>query len=345
MFNEKTKMIFKKKSPRKYKSIKKQKGVALITVLLVVSLAVIISAKMANRLAINVKRASYFFEYNQGFWYALSAEELIKQVLIQDKKDSTTTHLGQIWAQSANSFPVEGGSISGSIKDMQSCFNLNSMAGKNINTPQNTTPKETQAFIKLLESLEIDVYQAEVIAMSIKDWIDKDDTNSQGLGAENNFYEARSYPHLAANNLIAHKSEMRSIQGVSRSIYLKISPFVCAVPKNSNLKININTISDEQANLLYAILSEYITLEDAQSIISERPRAGYDSVDEMFENEIFSNAKTVTDEDKELLTVTSDYFIADIKTNVANARFLLESVFVTKENSVYISRRQIGQHL
>jgi len=109
-------------------SRRRQQGVALITVMLIVALASIIAAQMTTRLQTQMQRSTNISFNQQAYWYALGAEAFSKRVLIKAFKDEPdVTHLEQIWAEEGSNFPVDFGEISGEISDLQSCLNLNAL--------------------------------------------------------------------------------------------------------------------------------------------------------------------------------------------------------------------------
>lgn len=111
----------------------KQKGVAVIMALTFVAIISVVAAQMVERLQLHMARSGNYVGLKQAYWYALSAETLAKQ-LIKDagrKGKDGMFHLGQDWAKEGMTFPVEGGTISGEIKDLQACFNLNSVRDPN----------------------------------------------------------------------------------------------------------------------------------------------------------------------------------------------------------------------
>ena len=94
----------------------KQSGVALITVMLVVAIAVILATKMSAALIFQVQRTDNLNSNQQAYWYAMGAEAFAKSVLtlsFKEKEDKSVTHLGQFWASGETSFPVDLGEISG----------------------------------------------------------------------------------------------------------------------------------------------------------------------------------------------------------------------------------------
>jgi general secretion pathway protein K len=67
----------------------------------------------------------------------MGAEALAKRVLFTTFQDEpNATHLDQLWAQGETSYPVDYGTITGEILDLQACFNLNALR-PNSNTDNN----------------------------------------------------------------------------------------------------------------------------------------------------------------------------------------------------------------
>ncbi|GAA5216560.1 type II secretion system minor pseudopilin GspK [Corallincola platygyrae] len=325
-------------------SPKRQRGVAIITVMLVVALAVIIAANMTERLGLQMRRAENLILGNQGLWYAMGAEQFAIKILQQDiKDDEDVIHLGQNWAQEGNEFPVEGGTLGGQVIDMQSCFNLNSVAGSDPKKELKARPVQSRMFQALLEELEVDAYEAEQIAEALRDWIDADSIMASSVGAEDAEYESMAVPYLTANSLLAHASELRAIRGVTAEIYEKVRPYVCALPENPTLKVNVNTIKPEHAAILAAVLTPRINLSEAQDLINNRPKNGFENIDEFWRQPEVSAVGSGNQGQKEALVVNSHYFLLQAKTEVADLKFKLESLMKRgQDNKLVVIRRQMG---
>ena len=107
----------------------KQRGVALIIVLLVVAIVSVLATEMGGRLQLQMRRAQNIKDNNQAYWYAMGAEEFArKSIATLIAESNGVISLSQPWATNDFTFPVAGGSISAKLVDMQSCFNLNSVA-------------------------------------------------------------------------------------------------------------------------------------------------------------------------------------------------------------------------
>lgn len=121
----------------------RQTGVALISVMLIVALAAIVATEMTTRLQLQMQRTNNIQLNQQAYWYAMGAESFAKRVISMAQKDEPDkTHLMQLWAQPYDNFPVEYGEISGGIRDLQACLNLNALREPNTNQGNNAANNE-----------------------------------------------------------------------------------------------------------------------------------------------------------------------------------------------------------
>jgi general secretion pathway protein K len=340
---------------------KKAAGVALISVLFVIALTVIVAVEMSGRLQLQLQRTTNISGTRQAYWYAVGAENLVIQQLkrIHDKGKGGKTsgnvvHLGQDWAKTGMVFPVDGGNISGEISDLQSCFNLNALAGEaesaggtvqpkgqlqgQRRTGRNGKPYALEAFQRLLEGLEIDDISeqpAEYLAQRLKDWLDADGTQTGGGGMEEGDYMSLAIPYLAANTLMGSVSELRLIGGFTPVVIAKIRPYVCVIPGSKALKININTLDGEKAELLSALF-DGLSKDDAQTVISGSGPEGYKSVEQLLE---LSEIKGLEGKDKakEHFDVTTQYFELKAHTTYGESAFYLNSTLHINNESKQVS--------
>lgn len=106
---------------------RRQVGVALITVLLIVFLASIAATSLAALQQMAIRRSTVLQHQQQARLYALGVERWAMLVLARDRKQNETDHLGETWASLPPTLPVEGGALSGNLRDLQGRFNLNSL--------------------------------------------------------------------------------------------------------------------------------------------------------------------------------------------------------------------------
>ncbi|MFQ2909144.1 GspK family T2SS minor pseudopilin variant ExeK [Aeromonas allosaccharophila] len=318
----------------------RQRGMALLVVLLILSVMVIIASNMSGRLQLELRRTANITTGKQAWWYALSAEALVSKVLTQDFKDNPeVVNLSQNWARKNTVFPVDDGQLKGEVTDLQSCFNLNSLsvaskAGSGEELEQQPYP--VQVFRELLKQLAMDDYEAAQLTDAIRDWTDKDTVLVSSLGAEDAYYEGLKPPYLTANQWMLGKDELRAVRGVTARVYARLAPYVCSLP-NDKLKININTLAPERPELLVALYLGKIGLDDAKRVLNERPQKGWKESKLM--TDLLAPPDTVKGL-KEALVVKSDFFEARMVAEVGDNRAWLETLFQRgKDNKLVMLRR------
>ncbi|PKG40074.1 type II secretion system minor pseudopilin GspK [Psychromonas sp. Urea-02u-13] len=320
-------------------SPQKQRGIALITVLMILAIMVTIASTMTGRLTLSLKRTEGLIFSQSVYWYGQAAGDFGRMVLNQDFADSDVVSLDQNWALPEMVFPLENGSITGEFKDLRSCFNLNALGVKDKGTIRATPVTQFQA---LLEGIGINDYAAEMIAESARDWVDKDDQSNAAQGAEDSIYQARSVPHLAGNNLMVDVSELRAVQGVGQKVYDRIAPYLCAIP-TVDQKININTVKVEQAAVLYALFERdfNLALSDFTKVLEDRPVSGWNNVDDFLALSIFSESKPSA-EIKAQLSVSSEYFQLNGKAEFEDRIIAVQLLFQMDEKKAKVIRYQSG---
>ncbi|MBP8051379.1 MAG: GspK family T2SS minor pseudopilin variant ExeK, partial [Aeromonas sp.] len=251
---------------------------------------------------------------------------------------------GQNWARQDAVFPVDDGKLTGRVRDLQSCFNLNSLSvplkdgvsGDDLEKQ----PYQVKAFRALLKQLEVEDYEAVQLTDAIRDWTDKDTALVSSYGAEDAYYEGLTPPYLTANQWMISTDELRAVRGVSAKLYARLAPYVCALPTDK-LVVNINTIKPEQATLLVALYQDKIGLDDAKRVLTSRPQKGWKDKKAMTD-QMPVQVSTIQGLDA-ALDVKSSYFEAKLIAEVGDTRARLESVFVRgKDNKLVMLRRLSG---
>lgn len=325
------------------KPIAHQRGVALIVVLMLLAIMVTIAATMSERLFTQFKRSSSQLNYQQAYWYAIGAEALVKKGIEQSYRDSDTVNLSQPWAWKAQSYPLEGGQLTGQVMDKQACFNLNALTALNRAdaSTDSMRPYLVQVLMHLAEAAGAESYQAEVIADSAWEFIDKDRQINSSNGVEDAFYEGQAIPYLAANHWIADASEFRAVHQVSRDVMLNIAPYICALP-SSKWQLNVNTLAPEQSALLVALFYPYLSVTEAKTLLERRPYDGWRTIDDFLaQPELAAVQGKIRQQARLYLSVDSAYFELDAEVNVAESRFRIRSLLHSnnRTTATVISRR------
>lgn len=326
-------------------SLKRSKGAALVIVLFIVALAAMLAVEMSANLMVQVQRSTNIQSHQQAKWYAFAAEELAIKAINQAKKDDPdSTNLGQVWAQQGGvPYPVDNGTLSGTITDLQACLNLNALHAKPVQQSgsSNTTNPAHKALLALLENIE-DLpadESEEAMADSVYDWLDEDSITYRS-GAEEDEYLSRKYPYMTANSLFASTSELRLVKGFNPLVMEKVLPFVCVIPGNENLAINVNTLPTESAIILSSLI-DGLSLSGAQSVLSSRPDKGFDDIEEFFE-EVKQQGGQNVDAVKDLLTINSEYFKLQTQAEFVELRFSMTTLLHANNGKVTILARKFG---
>ncbi len=358
---------------------KNQRGVALITVMLIVALCSIIAAQMTTRLQTQMQRSTNISFNQQAYWYALGAEAFTKRVLIKAFKDEPeVTHLEQIWAEEGSNYPVDFGEISGEITDLQSCLNLNALhpkaktkdeagesgSGKSSNssksksenkTTNDPAPKRKSGDDKqlpaasVLEGLIVNLniegignFEAESMVNALTDWLDNNDMITGSGGAEDNDYASREFPYLAANSYLGSVNELRLVEHFTPAVILALTPYVCVLPQNAQHLININTLDAEKAELLQALLDS--SVEDAQEVLSARDSSGYENIEDFYKLPELGKIK-MTKWQKAQFVVDSQYFKLKASARFNNSYFAMSSIMkVNETQQIQVISRTIGRN-
>lgn len=289
---------------------KKQQGVAIITALLIVTLAATISITISTRLQLDIRRTANLIAQDQAQFYMLAAEEWSQRILRQDKKDSSIDSLDENWAFAIPPLPVDGGSIQGTLTDLQACININSLVDNNV---ANVTTKAQLS--QLLNNLKI----SSDLTQAIIDWIDTDLQTTIPNGAEDDYYLNLESPYRTANTPLHSISELRLIKGFEDSeIYNKIKPYLCAYINTGEVTaININTASAE----VLQSLSTEMTEEVANKIIEHRVDKPFNDVKEFTS---FANIETL--KNTKNLSTSSDYFLLRSQAIIGHANNVMYSI-------------------
>ncbi|WP_336368262.1 type II secretion system minor pseudopilin GspK [Marinobacter sp. C2H3] len=249
----------------------RQRGVALIMVLLAMALVVMLAAGMARNLNLRVFKAGHYLAQQQGYSIALGAEAFARRILVQDYEDdkdegAQVDSLDEVWASKSAILPLdENGVVEVQIDDLGGRFNLNDLV-----TPDGQVdPVAKERFTRLLRVLGI----TEVSVDTLIDWIDSDEQTTSAYGAEDGQYLMEDPGYRAANQPFASVSELRLIQGMTEEIYQALRPYVAALPV-SGIGINVNTAPAPVLQALHDQLNESAISE----VLAQREQEAFGTV-------------------------------------------------------------------
>jgi len=281
----------------------RQRGVALVTALLVVSLATVAAVAMATRLHVDVRRTGNLLHGEQAYAYALAAESWAKVILRRDADDSKVDTLAEDWATALPPIAVEGGFVSGRIEDLQGRFNVNNLVGAD----GKPSKPDLEYFKRLLGLLEMEPG----LATALLDWIDADIDATFPDGAEDDIYLLATPPYRAANRPLVSTSELRLVKGYSAEIIALLEPYITALPAPTAL--NVNTASPLVLQALHADLGAM----GAEQIIEARGADGFEALEPFLALDALAGLQLDVDVD-----IRSDWFsvLTDVRVGRGEAR-------------------------
>lgn len=252
-----------------------ERGAALLTVLLLVSVMAVISAAALERLRLSTRLAANAGAIDQARAYAIAAEAIaMARIDTLLEADPARTPLG--WNGRETSLPLPGGIANAVMSDGGNCFNLNSVVQGAPGQPLVARPIGITQFVALMESAGVGQGEARKVAASLADWIDTDQDAQPG-GGEDAAYAGGEAPYRTANTLVSDPSELRGVAGVTPEIYEKLRPWICALPTSDLSPINVNTLRAEQAVLLTMLMPGRLPPDRARALLIARPAEGYES--------------------------------------------------------------------
>jgi general secretion pathway protein K len=289
--------------------IQRHRGVALLTVLLVVALATTTAVAMASRQQLDIRRTENTLYQGQALMYLYGVESWSQQFLAKDRRNNEIDHNGEDWATRLPPLPVEGGQVQGFLEDLQGRFNLNALS---LSGESGKLARER--FERLLRQLEINPE----ITNTIQDWLDKDIEARFPAGAEDDFYLGLDPAYRTANQNMISPSELLLLKDLDKEIYEKLRPYVTTLPANT--PININTASAE----VLLSLADELTKAGIESLLKKREDKAYNSVEDFLAEEIFAEKKIPP----EGLSVSSDYFLMRAQADIGHVQQTLTSIFM-----------------
>jgi len=217
-----------------------QRGVALLSVLLITALVTLVVSNMLARQRLSLASSSQLVQHQQLWQLALSGESWARSQLREDARSEgglLVTHLGQHWAQAAPAFAIDGGKIHIRIDDLGARLNLNSALVRD-------DVISRARYQRLLALAQLKPHDPAALV--------------------------RPRDRLGRPLPLSDLSELRPLPEVDRETLQRLAPLVAAYEQGP---LNLNTAS---ALVLASI--EGIDLPTAQTLASSRPGKGYPNV-------------------------------------------------------------------
>lgn len=292
----------------------RQRGVALIMAILMVALATILAVSVASDGYMDQRRTGTVILMDQAYELALGAEALAAETLQSD--DPKVDSLSEAWATPIV-LPVEDGAgeIKGHLEDLQGRFNIN----KVLNPDGTRNDAGVRQFQRLLELLDINIRYATLTV----DWIDANSNPEFPDGAEDSVYAGQTPSYQAPNMPITRTSELMAIAGMTQADYLKLEPYIAALPLDSRL--NVCTASGYVLDSLSGTLTQYSN--NATVLTTGRSSGCFPEINDVktsFGGD--PDFKKLLQDHADYLVNTTSYFRANILVTIGTTELALYSV-------------------
>jgi general secretion pathway protein K len=311
-----------------------QRGVALITVLLVVAIVTVVCAGMIARQQLSIRGTSNQMQARQAWHYALGGEALAQSILRRDLEmpgngtgQPAVDHLLEPWALPQPTYDLDEGQgqVQIRIEDLAGRFNLNSLVQQ-----QQPNAAALAQFRRLLLRLQINEPYAERLA----DWLDNDQQPSGEQGAEDNAYLLLDPPYRTAGRSLEDLSELRLLLDMRDEHFQRLAPFVTTLPADTPL--NVNTASA----MVLSSLADNLSPSAAEALVQARQAGGFRDVANFMAQPALGGVQL----EGTSVAVTSQFFQATSEVRLADRRLALVSQLRREEDGeVRVLQRNLGQ--
>lgn len=257
-----------------------QRGIAVITAMLVVTIATVIAVAIAWQTALDLRRTEGLLAWEQARQFGYGAETLAARALgevleeqrasavpVYSRQDNSNWCGGRQFVLDQGGEGQQQGGMVGGFCDLQGRFNLNNLlfGGRVDEVARKQYRRLLDAVSAVDENVDIEPDVADTIVESTIDWIDPDDT-AEYNGAEADAYTSLQPPYRAANFWFTSVSELRAVRGVTPEIYTALAPYVAALPVTNGKRTRINVNTAEVPVLMS--LGDDIALANAENWVA-----------------------------------------------------------------------------
>jgi general secretion pathway protein K len=314
----------------------RQRGVAVITALLLTTLAVSIVASLFWQQQVQVRSMENQRLHLQTKWILRGALDWATLVLRQDGYDNAYTSLNAPWAtplaetrldQYIERERVEGevfdATLSGNIIDATSRYNLTNLAkdGKPVQA-------QLEIFSRLLQNLQLDTTLAKRVAQlvaegqPVKPPEAPPEAPPDGSPAPPAAPATPATPAVRAQGRapmpVLQVDDLLAVQGMKTEALDKLRPFLVVLPEQTT--VNVNTAPPE----LLAALVEGLSVSEANALVVRRKQAPWR------DPELFRLALNGKKLEPDIADVKSEYFLVHSRVRLDRAALDAEALINRK---------------
>lgn len=266
----------------------RQRGIALLTVLIIMASLTLVTASVTALWRKHFDITLGLLTQQQAMWNLRGAETLfIQSINTSDVKSSWS---GSIW--------LDDEEVQWQLSDAQACFNLNSLlpVGRTMGNGTYHMPAARQVFVHLLMQSgmkeESAAHFLSGLLLLVKKHVDD--------------------PPLTS---FVDTSQVYLVDGADPDALARVVPLLCVLPE-PRLLVSLNGLSRNDAGLLSALFMGEMSVHASKQLLDKRPPQGWSSFEEIIallssqdERKLFTQVttlSTLSSDHYELLQWTSD---------------------------------------
>ncbi len=309
----------------------KDKGVILISVLLIVLVLSAIAMSIGSNFLLAFKRSVYQDLESNSLELFHNIESIsIKRIEEKNRFGSQILTKEDPLFKDAFYYEHPSGQLFAQLSDASNCLNINSIVSLS-NNNYIPNPKGIAAFKKLLILKEFDERNIDSLLDQMIDWIDVDN-QPRGSGLEDYFYTGPLHKpqQYTSKRLFYDLSELKNLPAISYFDWKKLKENICVVPFAGMSKVNINLLNEADYEVLTAVLPN-ISINDAKLIISNTPKDGYIDIRQLmqdFPSIDFTNSNAS-------IFFTSNLFLL-------KSEIIKDELKVSAESIIYLENNRTG---
>lgn len=294
--------------------LQRQRGVAVITALLLTTLAITIVASLFWQQQVQVHSIENQRLQLQKQWVLRGALDWAGLILREDARFSSVDTLDEPWAvplaETRLDQYVENGradddaadaTLSGGISDAQARYNLTNLCpGGTIN------PAEVAVFARLLSNAKLDSALAQATAELMTTSLKKPETATPNRDNE---------PSLQPMTL-DHVDDLLAVPGFTPQMINRLKDFVIFLPRAT--PVNVNTAPAEVLAAKFGVLS----LSDATSLVESRNTASFRDIPD-FSNRLPGRTLSLSASDA---SVATNFFLVNGKVRINRAKLEVQAL-------------------
>lgn len=293
-------------------SLRRQRGAALLMVLVCLALCALLLTQLAEDGGDDLTRLRLLQNETQADFYAAGAETIAIRALT----DSAVRQASLWWQTLAGrplDYPTDEGDLRLTVHDLRTCFNVNALAGADSALAE----RQLSYWLTRQPAAGLGGLSPEIFAARLADWVDAD-TQARPQGFDGVDYARLDPPRVSADAPMQDESELNWIEPLDTQRFHRL-PALCALPDTGAWRLNLNTLSLTQLPLLEALFEGQVGRGTLIRLLNARPATGYRDADAV--RAALGGDARWFERYGDRLTLTPDFVALDLALTLGGERF------------------------